>query len=310
MNFTAIDFETANSYRGSACAVGLAVVKDGQIVGRFHSLIRPVPCKFDLKNVSIHGITEKDVADAPTFVELWPTLQSRIFGPLVAHNALFDMGVLQCACDDGKIEYPKVECFCTMDLSRLAWPEQPKHALDHIAEMLGISFKHHHAEEDAMVCSLIAIDLCKRHNISTLYDLEKLYGCGIVHVLNDGPHEHHLATGHKSIWNPSWSAPKAADIHPTRTQFNKSHPFFGKSFVFTGAMSRMNREDAMQAVVDRGGICHDQIKKTTDFLVIGQDGYAEYEAGHKSGKLRKAEEYREKGCPIKIVSEQDFASLL
>jgi DNA polymerase III epsilon subunit-like protein len=32
LDFTAIDFETANSYRGSPCSVGLVKVRDGQIV--------------------------------------------------------------------------------------------------------------------------------------------------------------------------------------------------------------------------------------------------------------------------------------
>jgi DNA polymerase III epsilon subunit-like protein len=33
LDFTAIDFETANSYRGSPCSVGVVKVRDGQIVG-------------------------------------------------------------------------------------------------------------------------------------------------------------------------------------------------------------------------------------------------------------------------------------
>ncbi|HBU41902.1 MAG TPA: DNA polymerase III subunit epsilon, partial [Microbacterium sp.] len=32
LDFTAIDFETANSSNASACAVGLARVRDGEIV--------------------------------------------------------------------------------------------------------------------------------------------------------------------------------------------------------------------------------------------------------------------------------------
>jgi DNA polymerase-3 subunit epsilon len=51
MRFTAIDFETANADRGSACAVGLVVVEDGQIVSRTSQLIRPEPCRFDPFNV-------------------------------------------------------------------------------------------------------------------------------------------------------------------------------------------------------------------------------------------------------------------
>jgi DNA polymerase-3 subunit epsilon len=39
LDFTAIDFETANSYRGSPCSVGLVKVRDGQIVDESFTLI-------------------------------------------------------------------------------------------------------------------------------------------------------------------------------------------------------------------------------------------------------------------------------
>ena len=38
-NFVAIDFETANRSRNSACGIGLAVVQDGRIMDTFSSLI-------------------------------------------------------------------------------------------------------------------------------------------------------------------------------------------------------------------------------------------------------------------------------
>ena len=43
ISFTAIDFETANSHRGSACAVGLVKVRDGHIVDTASWLIKPPP---------------------------------------------------------------------------------------------------------------------------------------------------------------------------------------------------------------------------------------------------------------------------
>ena len=36
MNFTVIDFETANSKRASACALGTVKVKDVEIVEKIH----------------------------------------------------------------------------------------------------------------------------------------------------------------------------------------------------------------------------------------------------------------------------------
>ena len=68
MNFTAIDFETANSKRSSACAIGIMVVENGRIIKEITKLIKPTP---DYHNIRVHGITEDMVENEPDFGELW-----------------------------------------------------------------------------------------------------------------------------------------------------------------------------------------------------------------------------------------------
>jgi len=41
LDFIALDFETANSYRGSPCALGLVRVRDGKVVEEGSFLMRP-----------------------------------------------------------------------------------------------------------------------------------------------------------------------------------------------------------------------------------------------------------------------------
>jgi DNA polymerase-3 subunit epsilon len=53
-NFIAIDFETANRYRNSACAISVVRVEDGKIVDTFSQLIRPPVPHFEF--TYIHGI--------------------------------------------------------------------------------------------------------------------------------------------------------------------------------------------------------------------------------------------------------------
>lgn len=75
MNFVAIDFETANGSRDSACAIGAVVVRDGKIVERKYSLINPkVP--FQKFCTYIHGITDLAVRKAPTFEDIYPPSSS------------------------------------------------------------------------------------------------------------------------------------------------------------------------------------------------------------------------------------------
>jgi len=97
LDFVAIDLETANAHRSSVCAVGIAVVEDGQIVQRVSWLVRPTPPHdhFDSVNVFMHGITSDMVADAPTFHEVLPLLLGYIDGRVVvAHSAAFDIGAI------------------------------------------------------------------------------------------------------------------------------------------------------------------------------------------------------------------------
>ena len=63
--FTAIDFETADNGRDSACAVAAVVVADDVIVDRYCTLIRPP--RERMLFTHIHGLAWADVCDSPDF---------------------------------------------------------------------------------------------------------------------------------------------------------------------------------------------------------------------------------------------------
>ena len=69
MNFVALDVETANADMASICQIGIAKFNDGQLIDEWCSLINPEDY-FAGINIDIHGITEEDVKDAPTFPEI------------------------------------------------------------------------------------------------------------------------------------------------------------------------------------------------------------------------------------------------
>ena len=101
VNFTAIDFETANGSGASACSVGLVKVRDGRVVDRAYWLLRPPfpHDEFMEWNVRIHGITREMVADAPSWGDQLAAFREFAEDDwLVAHNAGFDMGVIAKTC--------------------------------------------------------------------------------------------------------------------------------------------------------------------------------------------------------------------
>ena len=101
MKWAAIDFETANPSPMSACAVGLTVFDEGEMVFSDSWLIRPHPY-YDAcypSFIDIHGITPDQVADAPFFPKVYEQLKPWLDGGvLCAHNAGFDMKVLASCC--------------------------------------------------------------------------------------------------------------------------------------------------------------------------------------------------------------------
>jgi DNA polymerase-3 subunit epsilon len=161
MNFTAIDFETANYYGDSACAVGLVKVNDGKIVETKSFLIRP-PSKW-FYFTYVHNITWDDVKNKPTFDEVWPEIQKFFVGIdfLVAHNASFDKGVLEACCRKYSIEIPNKKFKCTVQLARKTWEIFPT-KLPNVCEYLGIELDHHEPLSDALACARIAIRAMER----------------------------------------------------------------------------------------------------------------------------------------------------
>ena len=95
-DFVAIDFETANNERSSVCSVGIVIVRDGEIVDSFYSLIQPEPNYYNYWCSQVHGLCHEDTDDAPVFPKVWAKIEPLIEGlPFVAHNKPFDEGCLK-----------------------------------------------------------------------------------------------------------------------------------------------------------------------------------------------------------------------
>lgn len=155
-SFVAIDFETANHGRDSACALGLALCRDGRLAGTHAFLIRPPTRQFIFSY--IHGLTWNDVRHAPSFGELWPTLSCLLAGAefLVAHNAGFDRGVLRACCHRYGLEPPPLAFQCTVQLARRQWAIYPTRLPD-VCRHLRIPLRHHEAGSDAEACARITL---------------------------------------------------------------------------------------------------------------------------------------------------------
>lgn len=158
-DFAAIDFETANSSRTSVCSVGVVIVRGGEIVDSFYSLIRPEPNYYNYWCTQVHGLTSDDTDNAPIFPDVWAQIEPKIKGlPLVAHNKSFDESCLKSVFKTYCMDYPDYQFFCTCLASRRHFKKElPNHQLHTVAEACGYHLEnHHHALADAEACAWIA----------------------------------------------------------------------------------------------------------------------------------------------------------
>ncbi|KAA8726930.1 exonuclease domain-containing protein [Corynebacterium phocae] len=176
--FVAIDFETANGKRASACSVGMAAFDaNGQVSATYYQLLRPHPSVdyFQARNTGIHGITAADVAGSPYWSDIRPAVLDFIGDRvLVAHNMAFDGSVLNSlalAYGHENLINPRM---CTLKIARAKLCELPKHRLNLVFDHYfpGEKLDHHLASADAEACGRIFA------RMQTDYAYEDLEVCG------------------------------------------------------------------------------------------------------------------------------------
>ncbi|MGO5029438.1 3'-5' exonuclease [Candidatus Agathobaculum pullicola] len=159
MRYVALDFETGNASRLSACALGVSIFEDAVLVAEQTTLIKPPAQvgKFHWGNVRVNHIKESMVVDAPSFDVVWRQGIGELAegSVLVCHNAMFDTAVL-CAClAHYHLPVPECRYVCTVKVAQRVWPQLQNHKLDTVSQALGISLNHHEAGSDARAAGLI-----------------------------------------------------------------------------------------------------------------------------------------------------------
>jgi DNA polymerase-3 subunit epsilon len=154
--FAALDFETADYGRDSACALSIVIVENDAIVDVWTSLIRPP--RRDFFFTYLHGIGWEHVKNKPTFCELWGEIARRLEGVnfVAAHNASFDRSVLQACCETAAVQPVKSSFVCTVKAARSIWGFHPATLAD-VCRQLRIPLRHHEAESDARACAQILL---------------------------------------------------------------------------------------------------------------------------------------------------------
>ena len=283
-NYCVLDLETTglSPNYDSIIEIGIIKVKENKIVDKYNSLINP---GFLINEyiTSITGITNEMLKGKAKIIDLKKEVLNFIGNDvLVGHNISFDVSFLQ----KGFNEELKNEYIDTLQFCRKLFKELSHHRLTDMSNYLEISRNEHRSMSDC---------LCTKE----LYDCikEKMKNNGL--EIND-------------IFAKKNYSSKNIDIHaikPDNIEIDEDNFFYNKHCVFTGKLEKMIRKDAMQLVVNVGGILDNSVTKKTNYLILGNNDYCSSIKDGKSSKHKKAEKYKLEGQDIEIIDEDTFYNL-
>lgn len=282
-NYVVFDLETTgfDSQYDDILEIAAIRVENEKIVDKFSTLVNPEH-PIDEFITDLTGITDNMVKDAPAIETVLPQFLSFVGNSvLVGHNVGFDIRFIYDFCEFANLPPLSNDYVDTMRISRKLYRDEQRHRLCDLVKRFGIEASISHR---------------------ALADVEQTNQCFqyMKHYVDENGVR--LVQRHGSRW-------KAKDIVAETADFDDDSPIYGRSFIFTGTLSRMTRKDAMQFVANHGGICHDTVKKDTNFLVLGINDYRKLN-GVKSNKQKKAEQLQRNGNDIEIISENVFYDML
>lgn len=282
--FVAIDIETTglNPTCDEIVEVSAVRYRNGHEVEAYETLVkptRPLSAFITLYN----GITNDMVADAPTVGEIMPPLRAFIGDSvLLGHNVHFDINFLYDAIEDAGAPHLSNDFIDTMGLLRRIKGAEAPGSLADAAQVYNISVPgHHRAGWDSRCAAELFLRLVSSGELQP----------------------EHMRPPKRQYHSLSEIVPESDNIDPY-------NPCYGKTFVFTGALTRFLRAEAMQEVVNRGGNCKKAVTKNTNYLVEGDFDHVDVGEDGESTKQQKARELQLKGYDICVISESAFLDML
>lgn len=290
MDFVVVDVETANADLSSICQIGVASFSNGDLADAWETLVNPEDY-FSPANISIHGIDEDRVKDAPTWAAVFPEVTSRLQEVIVVSHTPFDRVALERACLRSNLAECRCEWLDSARVARIAWPEFSArgYGLSNLAFHFGIEYRAHDALEDARCAGLLLLRAMEESGLSVEQWLERAR-----HPIHSSGQ-----TGHGEHTFPP----------QVKRSGNTAGRLFGEVVVFTGALS-ISREGAAEIAAEAGCQVDDGVTKHTTMLIVGDQDLQRLAGHNKSTKHRKAEDLISKGQCIRILGESDFLRVL
>lgn len=284
-DYCVLDLETTglSPYYDEVIEIGVLRIRNDEIVERYSQLIKP-ECGIDYYITELTGIDNKMVEGMPSLCEIKDEV-IKFLGDniIIGHRTAFDLNFLKYG-----FEVDLNNLYIdTYEFARKLFPELKHHRLKDLTKYLNLSNNEHRALADCI-------------STKELYDSIKQKMIDNNLVISD-------------LWFRKQNRSKGKNIHsivPETIEIDEDSYFYNKHVVFTGKLEKMLRQDAMQIVVNLGGILDNTVIKSTNYLILGDNSYNAILRGEKSSKRKKAEKMKLEGYDIEIIDEKTFYDLL
>ena len=310
-SFVSFDFENLYPQRVTACSVGMVKYKNGIIVDKYYTLIRP-PFEYEGKRgpalTWIHGFTENDFEGQKTFAEILPKMETFIEGlPLVAHNACVERSCIHDACAYYNIEtsIPYEGIIDTYLLSKavdgkLGFKEKTRglYSLSVVCQRYGVPvLRHHHACDDAEMCGNLFLALPKYLSGELMFDestlQQTLEYCEKKLSSSNSIYTSYAQRGHTNL---------CGDIlKKDLSCADSNNPFYDRKVVITGVFT-IERQELASKLKVMGADIDTNVSSKTNYLLIGE------EPG--PSKLRKFDELIASGKDVRKIYQEDLNLIL
>lgn len=283
-DYCVLDTETTglSAYYDEIIEIGILRVRNNSIVDQYSQLICP---EYEISPfiTMLTGITNEMVMDMPLINDVKEEVLSFIGEDIIiGHNTSFDIRFLNHGFDI-QLQNRYMD---TVQFSRKVFPELDRHGLSDMVKYLNLSNNAHRALADCI-------------STKELYDAVKQK------MSIDG-----LSIDDLWVKRQYRQGIKISDINPDEYSFDEDGFFYNKHVVFTGKLEKVTRKEAMQIVVNIGGVLDNSVCKETNYLILGDNDYNVILKGEKSSKHKKAEQLKLKGQDIEILDEKTFYDII
>lgn len=310
-SFVSFDFENLFPQRVTACSVGMVKYKNGEIVDKYYTLIRP-PFEYEGKKgpalTWIHGFTEDKLKNEKTFAEILPQMEEFIDGlPLVAHNACVERACIYDCCAYYNIQttIPYENIFDTYLLSKaiedtLGVPicGPGTYSLNVVCQRFGVKeLRHHHACDDAEMCGNLFLTFPKYLSGELKFDASAreraLDSCSKKSSSGNFIYDSYASRGHINLCGNV--------LQKDLSSADSNNPFYDRKVVITGVFN-IERQKLANTLKSMGADIDTGVGSKTNYLLIGE------EPG--PSKLKKFDELIAAGKDVRKIYQEDLDLIL